>query len=68
MRALGLDMSDFQLHSAHKDSTGKGKGAGKGAKGAPAPRKRKADTADGEGSEGAPTLRVDGRAGAARMP
>lgn len=55
MRALGLDMSDFQLHSAHKDSTGKGKSAGKGAKGAPAPRKRKADTADGEGSEGAPT-------------
>jgi hypothetical protein len=42
MRALGLDMSDFQLHREHKEDSFACKGKG----GAAAPRKRKAAKAE----------------------
>lgn len=50
MRALGLDLSDFTLHKAHKASGGEGKGS-KPAKSTTAPRKRKESEASEQGAD-----------------
>jgi hypothetical protein len=55
MRALGLDLSDFTLHKAHKASAGADKG-GKPAKSTPAPRKRKASETSEQGADGQSSL------------
>jgi len=65
MRALGLDLTDFQLHNAHKDGAGKGKG--KGNESAPAPRKRKADDGKGEGASSSPATPLKSTRKSARI-